>query len=158
MKLVLFGCPVVIGLAAIFFCVPVEAASELENRDAAFSLLIEAFGEVQGGFIENDYHNRLQAAGSLADPLSRRHAFELAQQEHDLRLGKLKRQLAEMAVAYHYSRQTDERDTAVSEPEKIDPAAAARSLRQFVLIGTGTTQTGDGTSAPESVVVTGGPP
>jgi hypothetical protein len=128
-----------IGLAAtMFLCIPAKAATELANQDAAFSLLIEAFGEVQGGFIENDYHTRLQAAGSITDPVSRWHAFELARQERDLRLGKLKRQLTEMTVAYHYSGQSDERDSGVSGCGKINPAAAARNLRKFVFIGAAT--------------------
>lgn len=121
--------------AAIFLCIPVEAASELENHDAAFSLLIEAFGEVQGGFIENDYQTRVQATRSMADPVSRRHAVELAKEERDLRLGKLKRQLTEMAVAYQYSRHTGEGDSGLGQRERIDPATAARSLSRFILIG-----------------------
>ena len=135
MKMALFGRLLTVGLAAtMLLCGPVKAASELENRDAAFSLLIEAFGEVQGQFIENDYRRRLQAAGGIADAVARRHAFELAMHERDLRMGKLKRQLTEMAVVYHYSRQINE-SAGTSVPEKIDPAAAARSLKGFVLIG-----------------------
>jgi len=120
--------------------------------------LIEAFGEVQGGFIENDYQRQLQAAGAMADPMSRHYVFELARRERDLRLGKLKRQLAEMAIAYHYSRQTGERETGFGSCEKVDPAAAARSLRRFVLIGAGTIQPGGETNAPSSIVVVRRPP
>jgi hypothetical protein len=156
MKTISLGLLSVIGFAAVFFFSPqVKAASEPEKQDTAFSLLIEAFGEVQGAFIENDYQTQLQAAGSMADTASRRHACELAGQERDLRLGKLKRQLTEMALTYHYSRQTDERDTAASESEKVDPAAASRSLRTFILIGAGTVPMGDGTNATGSGVVTG---
>ena len=70
----------------------------------------------------------------MADAVARRHAFELAMHERDLRMGKLKRQLTEMAVAYHYSRQINE-SAGTSVPEEIDPAAAARSLKGAVLIG-----------------------
>lgn len=140
-------------VTTLFLCVPVEAAPELENQDTAFSLLIEGYGEVQSAFIESDYQTRLEAAESVADPVARRHAYDLAKQEHDLRLGKLKRQLTEMAVAYHYSRQPDERDTGGSVREKIDPGAAARSLRRFVFIGAGTVQTGGKTNTPEPTVV-----
>jgi hypothetical protein len=159
MKTASIGLLSAIGFAVtIFFGAPVQAASELGNRDAAFSLLIEAFGEVQSSFIENDYQTQLQVAGSIPDSVSRRQAFELARQEHDLRLGKLKRQLTQMALAYHYSRQTDERVAAVNEPEKIDPAAAARSLSGFVLIGAEAVQADGETNTPEPTVVIQRPP
>jgi hypothetical protein len=145
-------------VATILPCVPVEAAFELENRDAAFSLLIEAFGDVQSSLIENDYQARLEAAESIANPSARRRACDLAKQERDLRLGKLKRELTEMAVAYHYSRQTDDPGTGVSVREKVDPAAAARSLRRFVLIGAATIQTGGETNTPESIAGIRRPP
>jgi hypothetical protein len=140
-------------VTTIFLCVTVEATTELENQDRAFSLLIEGYGEVQSAFIENDYQTRLEAAETITNPVARRHACDLARQERDLRLGKLKRQLTEMAVAYHYSRQADERETGSSVREKIDPGAAARSLRKFILIGTGIVQTGGETNAPEPVAV-----
>jgi len=121
--------------ATILFAAPAGAASQFENQDAAFSLLIEAFGEVQGSLIESDYQARLAAARSSGDPAVRRHAGDLARQERDLRLGKLKRQIAEMAIAYHYSRRTDESDAGARAREQVDPAAAARKLREFVIVG-----------------------
>ncbi len=145
-------------VTTLFLCVPVEAAPELENQDRAFSLLIEGYGEVQGAFIENDYQARLEAAEAIANPVARRHACDLAKQERDLRLGKLKRQLTEMAVAYHYSRQLDECDPGGSVREKVDPTGAARSLRRFILIGAGTVQAGGETNTPESIVVIRRPP
>jgi len=156
MKTILLSLPMVISLAATIGCAPVKAASELANRDAAFSLLMEAFGEVQGALIEEDYQTRLQAAKSVADSLARGHVLDLAKQERDLRLGKLQRQLAEIAVAYHYSRQTDQRDGAVSEREKIDPTDDARTFLKFVFVGA--IQTGDETNAIDSVVVIRGVP
>jgi hypothetical protein len=139
-------------VTTLFLCVPVEATPELENQDRAFSLVIEGYGEVQSAFIENDYQARLEAAESMANPAARRHACDLAKRERDLRLGKLKRQLTEMAVVYHYSRQLDERDTGGSVREKVDPTGAARSLRRFILIGAGTVQAGGETNTPESIV------
>lgn len=112
-----FRALIVVTLAAtIIPCVPVEATPELENQDTAFSLLIERCGEAQSAFIQNDYQTRLAIAESVADPVARRHAFDLAKQERDLRVTKLKRQLTEMAVAYHYSHQPYERDTGAAYP------------------------------------------
>jgi len=151
MKAILFR-PLTVAtvVATICLCASVEARPKLENHDTAFSILIEAFGEVQSAFIENDYQARLEAADSIADPVARRHTCDLAKQERDLRLAKLKRQLTEMTLAYHYSRQTDDSDIGVDAREKIDPAAAARTLSRFVLIGNGTVQTDDETNTPES--------
>lgn len=137
---------VAIFVATTFLSLPVEAAPELQNQDRAFSLLIEGYGEVQSSLIESDYQARLGASESIANPVARRHACELAKQERHLRVAKLKRQLTEMAVAYHYSRQPDERDTGSNVRERIDPTTAARSLRNFVLVGVGTVQTGGETN------------
>jgi hypothetical protein len=145
MKAALFS-PLI--MAAIILWVPPQATAELANQDAAFSLLIEAFGEVQGALIESDYQRRLESAESIADPVARGHVCELAKQERELRLGKLKRQVAELALAYHYSRRTDERDHDANVRERIGPAATARKLERFILIGVATIDTGSGTGEP----------
>ena len=133
---------------AVFFGTRTEAAPELQNRDSAFSLLITAFGEVQSSLIESDYEDRLQAAQSIHDNLTRQHIQELAGQERDLRLKKLDRQIAELSVAYVRSRERgpDEEAAGPVSPVNIDTAVAHEQLKRFVIIGAGEIEPGSETN------------
>src|SRR5690349_21674944 len=55
----------------------VDPIIELQNQDTAFSLLLEAFREIQGRIIQNDYEARIKAANALADLETRRRVVEL---------------------------------------------------------------------------------
>ena len=66
---------------------PNDAVSELRNQDSVFSILIEAFRQVQGRVIQTDYESRIQAANTLDDLKTRRRVIVLANQERDLRKG-----------------------------------------------------------------------
>src|SRR5208283_5166614 len=68
---------------------PVDPIAELRNQDSAFSLLIEAFRQIQGRIIQNDYEARIKAANALSDLKTRRYVAELAKEERDLRVEKL---------------------------------------------------------------------
>ena len=111
-----------------------DPVSELRNRDSAFSLLIEAFRQLQARLIQSDYEARLRAAASLDNLKTRRKVVVLAKQERDLRLKKLYGQLATLNTAYDYSRDIDEREARVVVPKNVDTVAAAAKLKDFVVL------------------------
>jgi len=119
----------------------VQATSELENHDSAFSLLITAFAEVQTSLIENDYQAQQQAAASIQDYQTRQDVVKLARQERELRLRKLNRQLAELSAAYVHSRQSDAQKNGDHPPAKVDIQDAQKKLNRFVIVETATIQT-----------------
>jgi hypothetical protein len=109
--------------------------SELRNQDGAFSLLIEAFRQVQGRIIQNDYEARIKAAHGLDDLKVRRNVVVLANQERDLRMQKLYHQIGNLNVAYGHTRQEDERVANVAYvPVHIDTQHAAKTLMDYVFI------------------------
>ncbi len=111
-----------------------DPVSELRNQDGAFSILIEAYRQLQSHLIQSDYQARLEAADHLADVKVRRQVIVLARQERDLRLQKLYGQLTNMSTTYDYSRQRDEREAGVDVPSHVDTAAAAEKLKDFVVL------------------------
>ena len=108
--------------------------SELRNQDSAFSLLIEAFRQVQGRIIQNDYEARLKAANALDDLKTRRHVVGLANQERELRLQKLYHQIGNLNSTYDNTRHDDERVANVEVPVHIDTAHAAKTLMDYAFI------------------------
>lgn len=139
MKMVLLAA---IGLSWAMLVAPrAKAASELQNHDSAFSVLITAFAEVQTSLIENDYQTRQQAAASIQDYQTRQHVLKLTEQERELRLRKLNRQLAELSAAYVHSRQSDARKNGDHHPAKVDIQDAEKKLNGFVIVETATIQT-----------------
>jgi hypothetical protein len=108
--------------------------AELRNQDSAFSLLIEAFRQVQGRIIQNDYEARLKAANTLDDLKTRRHVVELVNQERELRLQKLYHQIGNLNSTYDNTRHDDERAANVEVPVHIDTAHAAKTLMDYVFI------------------------
>lgn len=108
--------------------------SELRNQDGAFSLLIEAFRQVQGRIIQNDYEARIQAANGLSDLKTRRRVVVLANQERDLRVQKLYHQIGNLNLTYENTRRDDERAAGVEVPVHIDTAHAAKTLMDYVFI------------------------
>lgn len=108
--------------------------AELRNQDGAFSLLIEAFRQVQGRVIQNDYEARIQAANALDDLKTRRRVVVLANQERDLRVQKLYHQIGNLNLTYENTRRDDERAAGVDVPVHIDTAHAAKTLMDYVFI------------------------
>src|SRR5579863_1966681 len=49
-----------------------DAVAELRNQDSVFSILIEAFRQIQGRVIQTDYEARIKAANALDDLKLRR--------------------------------------------------------------------------------------
>jgi hypothetical protein len=138
-----------------------DPVSELRNRDSAFSLLIEAFRQLQSRLIQTDYEARLRAAAQLDNLKTRRQVVVLAKQERDLRLKKLYGQVATLNTTYDYSRKVDEREAHVVVPSNVDTAAAARKLKDFVVItpaSAGLPDSNDGKTIPASVVLADGAP
>jgi len=112
-----------------------DPLAELRNQDEAFSLLIEAFRQVQGRVIQNDYEARIKAANSLGDLKTRRYVIELAKQERELRVEKLYHQIGNLNLTYGQTRRDDERALAVVDvPVHIDTHRAAHTLMDFVFI------------------------
>lgn len=114
---------------------PADPIAELRNQDSAFSLLIEAFRQIQGRIIQNDYEARIKAANALSDLKTRRYVFQLAKQERDLRVAKLYHQIGNLNLTYDHTRRDDERARAVADvPVHIDTRHAAKTLMDFVFI------------------------
>ena len=118
-------------------------ASELRNQDKAFSLLIEAYRQVQGYIIESDYDARLQAIAGLTDPKAHRQALVLAKQERDLRRQKLYGQMGKLNTAYSTARDVDVREVGLNVPSEVDPIAASKQLQTFVFIAPATDDASD---------------
>ena len=114
---------------------PVDPIAELRNQDSAFSLLIEAFRQIQGRIIQNDYEARIKAANALSDLKTRRYVSELAKEERDLRVEKMYHQIGNLNLTYDHTRRDDERALAVANvPVHIDTGHAAKTLMDFVFI------------------------
>ncbi len=113
----------------------VDLISELRNQDSAFSLLIEAFRQIQGRIIQTDYEARIKAANALSDLKTRRYVCQLAKEERGLRVAKLYHQIGNLNLAYDDTRRDDERAIAVADvPVHIDTGHAAKTLMDFVFI------------------------
>jgi len=113
---------------------PAGSISELQNRDTAFSILIEAFRQVQGRIIQNDYEACITAANALSDLKTQRSVVELAKQERKLRVAKLGRQIGNLNQAYDLTRRDDAHGVAVDVPVPIDTNHAAKALMDDVFI------------------------
>ena len=113
---------------------PTDAVSELRNQDSVFSILIEAFRQVQGRVIQTDYEARIKAANALDDLKLRRRVVVLANQERDLRVKKLYHQLGNLCATYDTTRHDDERVANVEVPVNIDTGHAAKTLMDYVFI------------------------
>ena len=113
---------------------PTDAVAELRNQDSVFSILIEAFRQVQGRVIQTDYEARIKAANALDDLKLRRRVVVLANQERDLRVKKLYHQLGNLCATYDTTRHDDERVANVEVPVNIDTGHAAKTLMDYVFI------------------------
>jgi hypothetical protein len=114
---------------------PADPISELRNQDSAFSLLIEAFRQIQGRIIQNDYEARIKAANALSDLKTRRYVAQLAKEERYLRVEKLYHQIGNLNLTYDRTRRDDARVLAVADvPMHIDTSHAAKTLMDFVFV------------------------
>jgi hypothetical protein len=108
--------------------------SELQNQDAAFSIVIEAFRQIQGRIIQNDYEACITAANALSDAKTRRSIVELAKQERGLRVAKLNHQIGNLSLTYEHTRRDDAHVMAVDVPVPIDTGQAAKTLMDYDFI------------------------
>jgi len=113
---------------------PPDLLSELRNQDSVFSILIEAFRQVQGRVIQTDYEALIKAANALDDLKTRRRIVVLANQERDLRVKKLYHQLGNLCTTYDTTRRDDEHLANVKVPVNIDTGHAAKTLMDYVFI------------------------
>ena len=113
---------------------PSDLVAELRNQDSVFSILIEAFRQIQGRVIQTDYEARIKAANALDDLKTRRRVVVLANQERDLRVKKLYHQLGNLCATYDTTRHDDERVVNVEVPVNIDTGHAAKTLMDYVFI------------------------
>ena len=120
-----------------------DPVSELRNDDSAFSLLIEAYRQLQNNIIQVDYDARLQAASGLTDVKTRRQVIALAKQERELRLRKLYGQVSNLSTTYDLNRQRHEREAGIEVPSTVDTTAAAEKLKDFVVLTPATENVSD---------------
>jgi hypothetical protein len=113
---------------------PTDVVSELRNQDSVFSILIEAFRQVQGRVIQTDYESRIKAANALDDLKTRRRVVVLANQERDLRVKKLYHQIGNLCTTYDTTRRDDEHAAGVEVPVNINTTHAAKTLMDYVFI------------------------
>ena len=66
--------------------------------------------------IDSDYEKRLRAAALVKSPKERDHIYDLATQERDQRLAKLRGTLGNFNAAYDSSRHVTEQTAGVSVP------------------------------------------
>jgi hypothetical protein len=107
------------------------AVRELRNQDEAFSLVLEAYHEVQASLIESGYEARLREASESQNDGTRRVLRDLADLERDLRSDALSRKLEHLRAAYEYGRRDDEREGGIHVPMVVDTTAAASKLTDF---------------------------
>lgn len=108
-----------------------DVTVELRNQDAALSLLLEAFRQIQSSVIQSDYDSRIRAADSLKEMQVRHTVAILADLERYLRNRKLGKQVRNLLTAYEYARTIDERQAGVTVPSAVDLEAAANKLKEF---------------------------
>jgi hypothetical protein len=108
--------------------------SKLQNQDTAFSILIEAFRQIQGRIIQNDYEACITTANARCDLKTHRIVVKLAEQERELRVEKLDYQIVNLDLAYEHTRRDDAHAVAVDVPVHIDAVHAAKSLMDDVFI------------------------
>jgi hypothetical protein len=111
-----------------------EPARRIQNQDAAFSLLLEAFREIQGSMIRHDYETRLSAADRIRDPEKRRAVVWMSDLERHLRQQKLAVQVERLQTTYGYARRNDERAAGITVANTVNLDAAAAQLRDFVVL------------------------
>jgi hypothetical protein len=110
---------------------PPDPVAELQNNDAAFALLIEAFRELQAVMIEADYYQRLGAAEKLTDPAARAAAIAQVEENAERRLDKLVNDVNNMQLAYDSARKQHEAEMGRTVPSEMNASAAAERLRGF---------------------------
>ena len=111
---------------------PASPVAVVRNHDAAFSLLIESFQQLQTAMIESDYQERLVMSEAVTDENARARVLKLAGQERDLRLAKLARQLQQMLASYDVARGDYQKQAGVVVPNSVNTDQAAAQLKQFV--------------------------
>lgn len=112
----------------------VDVAVELRNQDAALSLLLEAFRQIQSSVIQSDYDSRIRAVGSSRDMEVRRTVAILADIERYLRGRKLEKQVGNLLTTYECARKADEREAGVIVPSVVNLGTAANKLKEFRFI------------------------
>jgi hypothetical protein len=108
-----------------------DGASKLHPQDEAFSLVLEAYREVQGSFIEADYDSLIRAGSGLRDNQVRHAVAVLADLERDLRSDALLRKVKRLEATYEYAHRMDEREAGVHVPNTADYNAVTVRLAQF---------------------------
>lgn len=113
---------------------PIDPIQGLRNQDAAFSLVLEAFREVQGSMIRSDYDTRTRAAERLRDSQKRQAVVWMSDLERHLRQQKLAVQVERLRTTYAYARRHDEQTAGINVPNAVNLDTAAAKLREFVVL------------------------
>lgn len=134
------------------YCDPV---CEVQAQDKAFSMLIEAYRQIQSYQIQSDYEQRLKSAaavgeehGSLIIQSSlegvrtlRVFIEELAKREKVLRMEQLQERVANFHTVYSCVRRVDEEDVGEAVPKRVDTEAASAKLKGYVIVTLGSPAT-----------------
>ncbi len=99
-----------------------------------FSVLLEAFRQIQGRIIQNDYKACITAADAINDRETHCSIVELAKQERELRVAKLNHQIENLNLTYDHTRRDDARAVAVDVHLPIDSSHAAKTLMDYIFI------------------------
>ncbi|MCS7048854.1 MAG: hypothetical protein NZ483_06130 [Verrucomicrobiae bacterium] len=130
------------------YCDPV---CELQAQDMAFSLLLEAYRQNKAYRIQSTYEARLNAASAMSEAHGslliqsdseglktlRAWVMELAEQERQLAMEELQRDVERLKIAYGCARRADEQQLGLAVPSKVDLPTAAQRLASFNIVAGG---------------------
>lgn len=130
------------------YCDPV---CELQAQDMAFSLLVEAYRQNKAYRIQSVYEARMNAASAMSEAHGsllihsdaeglktlRAWVMELAEQERQLAMEELHREVERLKIAYGCARRADEHQLGTTVPSRVDITAAAARLASFSVIAGG---------------------
>ena len=125
-----------------------DPTCELQRQDQAFSLLVEIYRQHKAYLIQNQYEARLSAATAIGDKddslliaddgegvrALRGFVLRLAEEERELSLQQLQKQLEYLEVAYGCARRADEVDIGAQVPSQVNTAKAAAKLKDYVIV------------------------
>ena len=136
-----------------------DSICQLKAQDMAFALLLETFRQFKGCRIEQQYQSRLQTAESLPErKLDTQMVFKsdseamkklqefvrmLARSEHDLEMEGLQTQVVNFENAYNCIRRTDEAQLGIIVTNGVNLRAAAKKLKEFVIVSQGAPSSSD---------------
>ena len=127
---------------------------ELQVRDTAFSMLMEAYRQFQSYQIEQDFQARLRSASAMNEgdqgslmidtqskslQTMRAWVEELARKERELRMHQLSSRVTNFRTAYNCARRLDESEIGYAVSSRVDMRSAASQLKNLRIVALGAT-------------------